>query len=88
MQTLLRITGRPDAPIGLALLLLLAPALGAESVAIMEPDELRRGMRGYGLTTFQGTQIDTFEVEILGRMRPARLVTEPLYDPAGERMRG
>lgn len=71
MQTLLRITERPDAPIVLALLLLLAPALGAESVAIMEPDELRRGMRGYGLTTFQGTQIDTFEVEILGVMAGA-----------------
>ena len=31
---------------------------------------------------------DGFEVEILGHLRPARLVTEPLYDPAGERMRG
>ena len=31
---------------------------------------------------------DGFEVEILGQMRPARLLREPLYDPAGERMRG
>ena len=31
---------------------------------------------------------DGFEVEILGQMRPARLQREPLYDPAGERMRG
>jgi dimethylglycine dehydrogenase len=31
---------------------------------------------------------DGFEVEILGHMRPARLITECLYDPAGERMRG
>jgi len=31
---------------------------------------------------------DGFEVEILGLMRPARLQREPLYDPAGERMRG
>jgi len=31
---------------------------------------------------------DGFEVEILGHLRPARLVAEPLYDPAGERMRG
>jgi dimethylglycine dehydrogenase len=29
-----------------------------------------------------------FEVEILGERRPARLITEPLFDPAGERMRG
>ena len=31
--------------------------------------------------------LDGFEVEILGQMRPARLQLEPLYDPAGERMR-
>ncbi len=30
---------------------------------------------------------DTFEVEILGHLRPARIAPEPLYDPAGERMR-
>jgi len=29
-----------------------------------------------------------FEVEILGDRRPAQLVTEPLFDPMGERMRG
>ena len=29
-----------------------------------------------------------FEIEILGELRPATLVTEPLLDPAGERMRG
>ena len=29
-----------------------------------------------------------FEIEILGDLRPARLVTEPLFDPLGERMRG
>jgi len=32
----------------------------------MPPEELRRGMRGFGLSVFQGTQIDTFGVEILG----------------------
>ena len=31
---------------------------------------------------------NTLEVEILGDRRPATLVTEPLFDPAGERMRG
>ncbi len=29
-----------------------------------------------------------FEIEILGEMRPAKLVGEPLFDPAGERLRG
>ncbi len=29
-----------------------------------------------------------FEIEILGEMRPARLVTQSLFDPRGERMRG
>ena len=37
----------------------------------MEPSELRRGMSGFGLTTFQGTQIDTFQVEILGVLKGA-----------------
>ena len=30
----------------------------------------------------------SFEIEILGEMRPAALITEPLFDPKGERMRG
>ena len=29
-----------------------------------------------------------FEIEILGELRPATLVAEPLLDPAGDRMRG
>ena len=29
-----------------------------------------------------------FEIEILGDMRAARLIAEPLFDPQGERMRG
>jgi len=31
---------------------------------------------------------DLFEVEILGHRCPARITLEPLFDPAGERMRG
>ena len=30
----------------------------------------------------------TVEIEILGDLRPARLITEPLFDPKGRRMRG
>ena len=37
----------------------------------MVPSELRRGMSGFGLTTFQGTEIDTFQVEILGVLKGA-----------------
>ena len=29
----------------------------------------------------------TFEVEIIGHRRPARLLTEPVLDPSGSRMR-
>ena len=61
MQTPFRIL------VALASLLLAAPALRAQP--IMEPSELRRGMSGFGLTTFQGTQIDTFQVEILGVLK-------------------
>ena len=33
------------------------------------------------------TAAETFEVEILGERRPATIIREPLFDPAGERMR-
>jgi dimethylglycine dehydrogenase len=32
----------------------------------------------------EGTEV---EIEILGDRRPARVVAQPLYDPAGERLR-
>ncbi len=41
----------------------------AQSDAFMPPEELRRGMRGFGLSVFQGTKIDTFGVEILGVLK-------------------
>lgn len=34
--------------------------------AILRPEELRPGMRGYGLSVFRGTAPERFEVEILG----------------------
>ena len=54
----------------LAILLLTTVSLAATPPA-MAPDKLHRGMRGYGLTVFQGTAIDTFQVEILGVMKGA-----------------
>jgi hypothetical protein len=35
----------------------------------MSADEIKRGMKGIGRTVFQGTHIDTFEVEVLGVLR-------------------
>lgn len=55
--------------------LLLAFLLHATAVSALAPDEIfpvdevRRGMRGYGLTVVEGTRIDTFRVELLDVMR-------------------
>ena len=52
----------------LALLLLLA-SIGSAAPAtqpIMEPGELRPGMKGYGLTVFSGTEPERFGAEVLG----------------------
>lgn len=40
------------------------------------------------LSTPDGPGGAGFEIEIIGRRRPARLQPEPLFDPAGLRMRG
>ncbi len=54
---------------GLALLLLAAlPAVSAASVPILTFDEVVSGMKGTGRTVFKGTKIETFEVEILGKL--------------------
>jgi dimethylglycine dehydrogenase len=39
------------------------------------------------LSTPDGPGGEGFEIEIIGRRRPARLQPEPLFDPAGTRMR-
>ena len=39
---------------------------------VMPLSEVREGMTGYGLTVFQGSQIDTFGVRVLGVQRNAR----------------
>ncbi len=38
----------------------------ADAKNIMPVSELKKGMRGYGLTVFQGTQIEKFDVVVLG----------------------
>ena len=39
------------------------PAGPAEKMPL---SEVKKGMRGYGLTVFEGTEVERFEVEILG----------------------
>ena len=36
------------------------------SEGIMAPEELKRGMKGYGLTVFGGDKVESFDVEVLG----------------------
>ncbi len=38
----------------------------AGAVEMLRPEQLQRGMKGYGLSVFQGTEPERFEVEILG----------------------
>ncbi len=35
---------------------------------IMRSSEVKRGMRGYGLSVFQGTKIEKFQIEVLGNL--------------------
>ncbi|RPJ46289.1 MAG: hypothetical protein EHM19_04375 [Candidatus Latescibacterota bacterium] len=53
----------------LPFLLLATAARGAEPGGTISVDEIVRGMRGYGLTVFEGTRIDTFQVEVIDVMR-------------------
>ena len=66
----------------------LPAALSPTSGTLEERITLSTGAIGRFVTADDPAAADGFEVEILGHLRPARLVTEPLYDPAGERMRG
>ena len=53
----------------LFLFYLSVPVLATE---YMPTHEIQAGMKGIGKTVFQGTQVDSFEVEILGVMRNVR----------------
>jgi hypothetical protein len=52
----------------LALLILLAAGAARGEVPILPFDQVEAGMRGTGRTVFQGTRIETFEVEVLGKL--------------------
>ena len=49
----------------------LCAAIELDSREFMLVEEIQPGMKGHGLTVFTGTQIDTFQVEILGIERNA-----------------
>lgn len=57
--------------VGLGFFLLTIPALC--SPAIIRVREIKPGMKGYGLTVFQGTKIERFEVEVLGVLPKANV---------------
>ena len=52
---------------GMLLLLVLLGSPRAEE--FLPPDSVRAGMKGYGLTVFKGTKVDTFGVEALGVLK-------------------
>lgn len=56
-----------------ALVVLLALPFAAHAEEFFPLDKLKPGMRGYGLTVIQGTEIERFEVEILGLLPHATL---------------
>jgi hypothetical protein len=70
-------TRRPSPAILLAALLALFHAAGVRAApasppAVFPVDSVRAGMIGTGLTVFEGTRIDTFQVRILGVLRGYR----------------
>ena len=54
-------------PVLFACLLASAPPAGGQTGGgFMDVDDVKPGMRGYGLSVFQDARIDTFDVEVLG----------------------
>ena len=57
-------------PVLFACLLAAAPPAGGQAAGgFMDIDDVKPGMRGYGLSVFQDARIDTFDVEVLGVMK-------------------
>jgi hypothetical protein len=46
--------------------LALAASISAQAAERMPLSDVRKGMKGYGLTVFEGTKVEKFDVEILG----------------------
>ncbi|MEM9406268.1 MAG: hypothetical protein AAGA81_09550 [Acidobacteriota bacterium] len=47
----------------------LAGRLGAQDQPTISVDEVQRGQKGYGVTVFEGTETERFEVEVVGVLR-------------------
>ncbi|MCD6399469.1 hypothetical protein J7L85_01625, partial [candidate division WOR-3 bacterium] len=52
--------------LGICLILSILSIQGTE---FLDPERIERGMEGYGLTSFTGSEIDTFNVKILGVLK-------------------
>ncbi len=63
----------------------LCPAVELDPEEFMPVEEIKPGMKGYGLTVFSGTKIDTFQVEILGVRRSTQW---PRWDLIWARLAG
>ena len=56
-----------------AALTLLAFAIASAALADTMPlSQVRKGMKGYGLTVFKGTEPERFDVEVVGVLRNFR----------------
>jgi hypothetical protein len=69
----------PATALAIGLLIGLATALpmarGDAKSPTIKPDEIKEGMKGYGLTVFKGTEPERFDVEVVGvlhNFRPAQ----------------
>src|SRR5438105_2704770 len=61
---------RPRLPLLVALCALLgAPAFASPRVRTIPLDEIKPGMTGYGLTVFEGTKPERFDVRVVGVLR-------------------
>ncbi len=54
------------------LVVLLPDARGDQKARTISPDEIKDGMKGYGLTVFKGTRPERFDVEVVGLLRNFR----------------
>src|SRR6266403_3860858 len=51
--------------------LLSVAVLPARAVEMLRADQLKPGMKGYGLSVFKGTKPERFEVEVIGVLKNA-----------------
>lgn len=56
-------------PIKLTLVLLAFVSFASARAEVMPLDQVQKGMKGYGLTVFDGNSIEKFDVEVLGVLR-------------------